>query len=960
MKRLNTLKKIGFVILFFLLHQTLKAQNEFIFIWEATNNEKKLDIPTNNDYAYNYTVNWGDGSINNNIAGDTDHTYLNNGIYTVTITGAFPTIYFDKSFNADYKLQILSIEQWGNNQWKTMEGAFYGCKNMVINANDVPSLSQCNSMKEMFYNCTAINNGTYNKWNLWNTSTILDMSDMFNSSRFNQPIGNWNVSNVTNMSNMFKNNTSFNQDISNWNVGNVTNMSNMFADTNFNTSIANWNVSNVTDMRAMFYNSIFNLPIANWVVSNVTHMGGMFAYSKFNQPIANWNVSNVANMSEMFQYSEFNQPIDNWNTQSLESMSYIFNKSHFNQPLGNWDTSNVNEMLSVFEGAQNFDQDISTWNVRNVRNCLDMFKGVTLSSVNYDALLIGWNAQFLRSNVQFHGGYSQHSSIDAANARQNMINVDNWTITDGVVNTEFIWTGAISTNWGTAGNWNRNAVPTANDDVRINNVANLPRVNFNQNYVVKNLTTLGKVNIKNNASLTVNENLDQRADIQVESFVNGNGSFIVKGNQININPPNLTYLRYISGNNWHLISSPVFDADIDTFAANTQLAEGQGNNRGIGFYDSDTDPNWSYYQNGANNTGNFINGKGYSIRTTANAFLNFTGKLRTYDSFTFTETSTGWILAGNPYPAFINANSNANENDNFLSGNLNNLDPAFANVYVWNPTTTSYEPIGNGLGARYIAPGQAFFVKSNGRVGIDKTMLTHQSGDLFLKTNQTQKIVLKIDDNTNTSETTIAFKNEMTHGLDITYDAAVFSGESKNLSIYSHLLEDNNNVPFAIQFLPALENNDFIIPLGIKQNEASELTLSLKETTISSDVKIYLEDTLENTFTEISNDANYKFSHQNDASETGRFYVHFQQKALHINTIDASKISIYKDNNNAIQVKGISNGVLNMYSITGQQILKNRRVNSNSATIQIPKISRGVYLLKINFEGKEYVQKMLF
>ena len=45
---------------------------------------------------------------------------------------------------------------------------------------------------------------------------------------FNQPIGNWDVSSVTNMSSMFKGATSFNQPIGNWDVSNVISMNHMF------------------------------------------------------------------------------------------------------------------------------------------------------------------------------------------------------------------------------------------------------------------------------------------------------------------------------------------------------------------------------------------------------------------------------------------------------------------------------------------------------------------------------------------------------------------------------------------------------------------------------------------------------------------------------------------------------------------------------------------------------------
>ena len=50
------------------------------------------------------------------------------------------------------------------------------------------------------------------------------------ATSFNQPLNNWNVSNVTSMEAMFKNAESFNQPLNNWNVSNVTNMEDMFYD----------------------------------------------------------------------------------------------------------------------------------------------------------------------------------------------------------------------------------------------------------------------------------------------------------------------------------------------------------------------------------------------------------------------------------------------------------------------------------------------------------------------------------------------------------------------------------------------------------------------------------------------------------------------------------------------------------------------------------------------------------
>ena len=63
---------------------------------------------------------------------------------------------------------------------------------------------------------------------------------------------------------------------------------------NFNQDIGNWDVSSVTDMEQMFNQTIFNQDIGNWDVSNVTNMSALFrANSQFNQDISSWNIQRI-------------------------------------------------------------------------------------------------------------------------------------------------------------------------------------------------------------------------------------------------------------------------------------------------------------------------------------------------------------------------------------------------------------------------------------------------------------------------------------------------------------------------------------------------------------------------------------------------------------------------------------------------------------------------------------------
>ena len=165
---------------------------------------------------------------------------------------------------------------------------------------------------------------------------------------------------ITDMENLFNDNTTFNQDISTWDVSNVTNMSGLFyGATAFNQPIGNWDVSSVTDMSGLFYGALFNQDISSWDVSSVTDMSFMFGGTSFNQIIDNWDVSSVTNMYGMFNIA-----------------------TSFNQALLGWDVSSVTAMGNMFEGATDFNQYIANWSVDNVTNCGSFSDNSALTEAN--------------------------------------------------------------------------------------------------------------------------------------------------------------------------------------------------------------------------------------------------------------------------------------------------------------------------------------------------------------------------------------------------------------------------------------------------------------------------------------------------------------------------------------------------------------------------------------------------
>lgn len=457
-------KSLTLVILF--LSVNLFSQS-FTSIWNTNNVEtgssanNQITIPTNPTYTtYNYNVDWGDGSTDTGIVGNITHTYATPGTYTISISGTFPSIYFNDE-NANDKLKIIEILSWGDIQWQTMENAFYGCANLNFDLIDSPDLSQVTSLKNMFRKGTSFN-GIVNNWDIstitdisgifadcsifnrpvdaWVTNSVTDMSETFKNTSFNQPldnwntslvttmkdmlyacvsfnqnINNWNVSQVTDMSGMFVACRKFNQPLNTWNVSQVTNMNLMFFRTNdFNQDLSTWQVGNVTDMTRMFDESAINYPMNDWDVSNVTSMTGMFKDTpNFNQPLHNWDVSSVTNMGQMFKNAKlFNQPLNDWDVTSVTNMSEMFagntsaTSTAFNQPLDNWDVSSVTNMSAMFINSSTFNQNINNWDVSAVTNMSRMF----LNADSFDQPLNNWdvsNVSTMQSMFQQNDAFNQ-------------------------------------------------------------------------------------------------------------------------------------------------------------------------------------------------------------------------------------------------------------------------------------------------------------------------------------------------------------------------------------------------------------------------------------------------------------------------------------------------------------------------------------------------------------------------
>jgi hypothetical protein len=85
-------------------------------------------------------IDWGDGTVENysEAAPILKHKYMFPRTGQIQIIGDFPGI---KMKNAVHAAKLLSIDQWGDNEWTSMAGAFQNAKYFHIFAENTPKFA---------------------------------------------------------------------------------------------------------------------------------------------------------------------------------------------------------------------------------------------------------------------------------------------------------------------------------------------------------------------------------------------------------------------------------------------------------------------------------------------------------------------------------------------------------------------------------------------------------------------------------------------------------------------------------------------------------------------------------------------------------------------------------------------------------------------------------------------------
>lgn len=473
-------------------------------------------------------------------------------------------------------------------------------------------------------------------------------------------------------------------------------------------------------------------------------------------------------------------------------------------------------------------------------------------------------------------------------------------------------------------------------------------------YVGSNFTNSG-------GTVTLNSTSDEFSSLLVSGHTSGN----------------ISYNRYVNiagPGEWDLIGPPVSGLAFPTFIQDPNIAT-NGSFYAVGSYDNTSDT-WTNVTNATD--GNLVLGQGYQMATTNGGTLSFTGTVANGDQSIMIQNNdaansgigTRWNLVANPFASYLYANTNANPTNNFLTVNTAAIDDAFKAIYGWNANGTGYTIYNNTSPPTYIAPGQGFFIAAAGNgedqtINFTKAMQTVIGVDDFIlgRSSTTYQLVLDMYHNTQKiGDTRFYFKDGLTLGLDPGYDAGAFN-QSTVLS--SRLLQQDNGIAMGINAMSIDDMGNITIPLVVNQDAGIPFTIQIADSTMPTDIKVYLEDALQNSFT-LLNTESFQLLPQTNLSGVGRFFLHFTRNTLSTDKINSThSLTVYKViGNTQITIEGLpqfSHSVhLALYNLLGMKIIsKNIQNPSQKETLSTTGIKTGIYILQVNSERSVFTKKIL-
>lgn len=505
-----------------------------------------------------------------------------------------------------------------------------------------------------------------------------------------------------------------------------------------------------------------------------------------------------------------------------------------------------------------------------------------------------------------------------------------------LITSNTVWTGAVSTNWNTNGNWS-NYSPCLAMDVSIPKAPVRKPIISTANEECNNLV----IEAGSRLTLNTSRTLEVHGDFLMEANSAGTASFVENGGFTVAN--NATVQFYVKGDRYMYISPPMVNQTATTFM-----------DMYLWSYDEPTDFwNQIYLPDDPLEVG-----RGYEIWSSSlypqpnppgTKTVEYSGSSVNSGTYFLPVSfgNTGWNMVGNPYPSGV---------DWDLTGWIKvNLD---ATVYVWDGVQfLTWNGTVGDLTNGVIPAMQAFFVKANAAnpaLAISNTVRVH--GAAPYKDGSAENILeLMVTGNNYYDRAFIYFDENATAGFDSQFDAYKLPGLEEAPQLYTKL----GDIRLKVNALNEITTG-FTVPVSLQVINEAEYTIliaGLSDFTLSTGV--FLEDLKENLMIDLAVQNDYTFN-VSPLDSPDRFLLHFGSAGNEDPTAADNQLSIYSFEN-SIYLRNENGLPLNcnvkIYDVLGQEIIARKFEDSDICRIDVTDKS-GYFIVSVTSETSFVSQKV--
>jgi surface protein len=375
--------------------EVLETEEKFVGLFAV------YDLPENFIALYfegDYTVDWGDGTVENFNSGDTaQHSYAWSDIPSNTLTTeGYRQVLVTVTPQSGQNLTIMDLTVRHDN----INNGDYINTPWLDLAVSMPNADSGGSLRFCGYEY-GLNSNSYlfdvQRISIIHAGGMTDFTECFYYFTSLRRVEILNSPSADDFTYLFDYCTAL-TDIVLSDTSSVTNMYGMFSSCYALTTVPEFDTSSVTNMYGMFSNCYALTSVPLFDTSSVTNMGYMFNYCTALTSVPLFDTSSVTGMNFMFSYCSALTSVPLFDTSSVTNMGYMFSNCYALTSVPLFDTSSVAYMQNMFTSCVSL--QIAALNGTKVnisyQNCLlgrqaivDIFNG--LATVSGKTIIIANN-----------------------------------------------------------------------------------------------------------------------------------------------------------------------------------------------------------------------------------------------------------------------------------------------------------------------------------------------------------------------------------------------------------------------------------------------------------------------------------------------------------------------------------------------------------------------------------------